>query len=102
MSKIDGANLQIGESGTATQNCTVTANGDGSFTLARGNIGATTQDLLTIDANGVSVVNQAYIKLSDTKGQGVASGAFTSGAWQTRTINTEDNDTGGYCTLAAN
>lgn len=102
MSKVDGANLQIGDSGTASQNCTLTANGDGSFTLARGNIGATTDDLLTIDANGVSVVNQAYIKLSDVKPSGTAGGTFTAGAWQTRTLNTEDSDTGGHCTLSAN
>lgn len=102
MSKVDGANLQIGDSGTASQNCTLTANGDGSFTLARGNIGATTDDLLTIDANGVSVVNQAYIKLSDVKPSGTAGGTFTSGAWQTRILNTEDNDTGNHCSLASN
>jgi hypothetical protein len=58
MSKVNGANLQIGDSGTASQNCTLTANGDGTFTLARGNIGATSQDLLTIDASGVIELTQ--------------------------------------------
>ena len=52
MSKVKGDSIQIGDNGTATQNCTLTANGDGTFTLARGNLGAATQDLLTIDASG--------------------------------------------------
>ena len=80
MSKIDGANLQIGESGTATQNCTVTANGDGSFTLARGNIGATTQDLLTIDSAGyiTSSVNSGFpIQSVRTDDGEVATGTTT-------------------------
>lgn len=52
MSKVQGNAVQLGESATASQNLTITANGDGTFTLARGNVGATTQDLLTIDASG--------------------------------------------------
>ena len=52
MSKLQGSAVQLGESSTASQNLTITANGDGTFTIARGNIGATTQDLLTIDAGG--------------------------------------------------
>lgn len=43
-----------------------------------------------------------YIKLSEVQNSGVNAGGFTSGAWQTRTINTENNDTGGHCSLAAN
>lgn len=43
-----------------------------------------------------------FIKLSDVKASGVASGTFTSGAWQTRTLNTEDHDTGNNCSLASN
>ena len=44
--------LQIGDSATATQNLTIRTNVDGTFTIARGNIGATTQDISTIDATG--------------------------------------------------
>ena len=61
MSKIKGDAIQIGSSVTASQNCTLTANGDGTFTLARGNIGATTDDLLTIDANGVVTAENGII-----------------------------------------
>lgn len=43
-----------------------------------------------------------YIRLSDTKATTTDAGTFTSGAWQTRTLNTEDIDTGGVCTLASN
>jgi len=43
-----------------------------------------------------------YIKLSDVKTPGSQGGTFTAGAWQTRTLNTEDSDTGGNCALAAN
>jgi hypothetical protein len=44
----------------------------------------------------------AYIRLEDQKAQNTAGGTFTSGAWQTRVLNTEVTDTGGNCTLASN
>lgn len=47
-------------------------------------------------------VNSFYIKLSDSQAATTDGGTFTSGAWQTRTLNTKDNDTEGICTLAAN
>jgi hypothetical protein len=44
---------QFGDSGTATNNFTITAEAaDGTMKLARGNAGATTQDILTVDAAG--------------------------------------------------
>lgn len=43
-----------------------------------------------------------YIKLSDVKAQNTPGGTFNTGAWQTRTLNTEDFDTGNRCTLASN
>lgn len=46
--------VQLGDSATATQNFTLRTNIDGTATLARGNVGATTQDILTIDAAGVA------------------------------------------------
>jgi len=54
MSAVKANSIQIGQSGTASQNfvLTVPAVPDGSFKLARGNIGATTQDILSVDANG--------------------------------------------------
>ena len=42
------------------------------------------------------------IRLSDTKAQNTDGGGFTAGAWQTRTLNTEDTDAASLCTLAAN
>jgi len=44
--------VQLGDSATATQNFTLQTNVDGTAKLARGNAGATTQDILTIDTNG--------------------------------------------------
>ena len=43
-----------------------------------------------------------YAKVSDQKAQNTAGGTFTSGAWRTRTLNTEDSDTAGFLALAAN
>lgn len=44
----------------------------------------------------------AYIKLSERQVAATEGGTFTSGSFQTRTLNTEDNDTKSICTLAAN
>jgi hypothetical protein len=49
-----------------------------------------------------SVFGGEYIKLSDVKASGTAGGTFTSGAWQTRDLNTEDSDTGGHSSLSSN
>lgn len=45
--------IQLGDSATATQNFVLQTNVDGTAKLARGNQGATTQDILTVDANGL-------------------------------------------------
>lgn len=54
MSLIKANAVQIGQSGTATQNFTlaVPSSPDGTIKLARGNAGATTQDVLSVDASG--------------------------------------------------
>ena len=44
--------VQLGDSATATQNFVLQTNVDGTAKLARGNVGATTQDILTVDAAG--------------------------------------------------
>lgn len=45
--------IQLGDSATATNNFTITsAAADGTMKLARGNYGATSQDVMTVDANG--------------------------------------------------
>ena len=44
--------VQLGDSATATQNFVWQTNVDGTAKLARGNVGATSQDILTVDAGG--------------------------------------------------
>ena len=44
--------VQLGDSATATQNFVWQTNVDGTAKLARGNVGATMQDILTVDAAG--------------------------------------------------
>jgi hypothetical protein len=60
----------------------------GEPTFASGNLTGTTTNQL--------------ILLQDQKTQNTAGGTFTSGAWQTRTLNTEVVDTGGNCSLSSN
>jgi hypothetical protein len=54
MSLIKANAVQIGQSPTATQNFTlaVPSSPDGTIKLARGNAGATTQDVISVDASG--------------------------------------------------
>jgi hypothetical protein len=53
-------------------------------------------------ADVVAAVVSAYLQYRDQKAQNTAGGTFTSGAWQTRTLNTEVSDAGGHGTLASN
>lgn len=55
-----------------------------------------------VDTRVVGVGSSYYIKVSDVKANTTAGGTFTASAWQTRVINTEDNDSGGYCSIASN
>ena len=59
MSLIKSNSIQIGQSTTATQNFTlsVPSSPDGTIKLARGNSGATTADVLTVDASGNVTTN---------------------------------------------
>jgi hypothetical protein len=54
MSTLKVNNVQIGQSSTATQNfvLSIPVTPDGTIKLSRGNMGVTTQDVLTIDATG--------------------------------------------------
>jgi hypothetical protein len=54
MSLIKANAVQVGQSPTATQNFTlaVPSSPDGTIKLARGNSGATTQDVISVDASG--------------------------------------------------
>lgn len=44
----------------------------------------------------------AYIEIRDEKAAGTDGGGFTSGAWQTRTLNTEHADAGGHASVGSN
>jgi len=64
---------------------------------------APAQDISAQDVRDFLVsVYSDYIKVSDAKIDGTDGGAFNNGAWRTRDINTEDNDTGGHCSIASN
>lgn len=53
MSTLKTNAVQIGQSNTATANFSLSAaNADGTAKLARGNVGATTQDIMTVAADG--------------------------------------------------
>lgn len=54
-------NLQLGDSSIPTRNFVWQTNNDGSAKLARGNVGATTQDILTVDQNGRIAFPQSVV-----------------------------------------
>lgn len=58
--------------------------------------------LATTGATALSRVPSDYILIRDEKADGTAGGTFTSGSWQTRTLNTETVDTGTHAAVAAN
>jgi hypothetical protein len=59
MSLLKSNSVQIGQSATATQNFTlsVPSSPDGTIKLARGNSGATTQDILSVNSSGAVTIN---------------------------------------------
>lgn len=52
MSTLKTNKVQVGQSGTASQNFVLRNNNDGTFRISRGNAGAETGDVLTINADG--------------------------------------------------
>lgn len=62
----------------------------------------------TLDLTGKTITLRAqdkalaYLEYRDEKASGTDAGTFTTGAWQTRTLNTEVIDTGGHGSLTAN
>jgi hypothetical protein len=61
MAKISGNSIQLGDSATATNNFVLQTALDGTAKLSRGNVGATTQDVLTVGADGVVVLTNNLI-----------------------------------------
>ena len=53
-------------------------------------------------ANARLAMAPSYAKVSEQQAQNTNGGTFTSGAWRTRTLNTEDSDVDGVLTLASN
>lgn len=73
MSLLKTIRAQLGISATATQNFTLDASAsDGTMKLARGNAGATTQDILTVDASGNVLVGGNNLNLFSTKSLAVS------------------------------
>jgi hypothetical protein len=83
-------NIQLGSSVTATQNFTITAEAaNGTMKLARGNAGATTQDIFTVDAAG----NITFV--GNVTGAGLGSGQTWQNVTASRAINTNYTNTTG-------
>jgi hypothetical protein len=111
-----GASSLTGLLNTASQ-----TNITGLGTITTGTWSATTIGLskggsgADLSATGPGVLRQAsaaatvtvgqaldYIVLKDLKPSGTQGGTATAGSWETRTLNTEEADTGNHCTLASN
>lgn len=88
---------------------------EGTGLAARTNLnfvgdGVTTTDDSGNDATVVTIpgggagggLYSAYLCFRDEKATGTNGGTFTSGAWQTRDLNTEHADTGNHASLASN
>lgn len=68
MSLLKAIKAQLGLSNTPANNFTITAEADnGTLKLARGNAGATTQDILTVDASGNVLVDGNNLNLFSAK-----------------------------------
>ena len=78
MAKVSGNAVQLGDSATATQNFVLQTNLDGTAKLSRGNLGATTQDVLTVDSLGKVTLTSGEV-LTASKLQSGTSVASTSG-----------------------
>jgi hypothetical protein len=69
------------------------------ITLTENNDGG--NETLTITYNG-SAPSSDYILIRDEKSSGTTGGTFTTGAWQTRDLNTEVTDAGGHASISSN
>lgn len=93
MSSIITKKLQIGQSATASQNFTwyVPTTQDGTIRLGRGNIGATTSDILKVNSDGA--FNDGKPAFHAYQAAGDTASSFTTGAWSKVLITTESFDT---------
>ena len=94
MSLLKSNSVQIGQSTTGTNNFTlsVPSSPDGTIKLARGNSGATTADVLTVNASGA--ITGATISGATINSSTVNGGSITSGTSQASTSGTAIDFTG--------
>ncbi len=82
-----------------------TTSGSNAVTLATSGVSAGSYGsaFVTFDAKGrATAATQNYLQYQDQKAQNTAGGTCTTGAWRTRTINTEVSDVGALGSLASN
>ena len=94
MSLLKANSVQIGQSSTATNNFTlsVPSSPDGTIKLARGNSGATTADVLTVNASGA--ITGATISGATINSSTINGGSITLGTAQNSTSGTAIDFTG--------
>lgn len=85
--------IQLGDSATATNNFVIKTNVDGSGKLSRGNVGATTQDILTWDASGKVSYPQNLVPAFSATGSnsGLSNGTVTKASVTTERFDTNAN-----------
>lgn len=86
--------LQLGDSSTPSHNFVLRTNVDGTVTLARGNIGETTQDILTIGADGTVKLPASIVPAFNARADGtqsINSGAVAKVLYATELDDTNNN-----------
>jgi len=87
MSLIKSIRKQLGLSVTPANNFTLTAEADnGTMKLARGNAGATTQDILTVDAAGTTSLRALAVPNYADDATAAAAGIPIGGLYRTGTV----------------
>lgn len=94
--KVTANTVQLGDSVTATNNFVLKTNADGTATLARGNDGATSQDILTINSDGT--LEQLGLPMFQCRAWGSFDGTGTPAYSGSGNMNATitDNGTGDY------
>lgn len=92
MSTVKVKNVQVGDSGTSSQNFTIyqPSTPDGTLRIGRGNSGGTTVDVIKVNADGGVNLNGPCFRAYAGSSQSVTTSTFTK-----VNINTESFDIGG-------
>ena len=93
-------NMQLGQSATATQNFTMNTGLDGTMKLARGNVGATTQDVMTVASNGIVTFPQNVQTLQNLSSN-LTNVTYTNTTKQTITVMVALNSSGNQNIITA-